>query len=86
MTHRIYPLSNKQNIGGLSFSERVKSETHKKKIKQNVSRKVKQVLSKIDKSVDYMETRYVEKDDLSKQSFILSHDFICSIVSWSIQT
>ena len=28
------------------------------------------VLSKIDKSVDYMETRYVEKDDLSKQSFM----------------
>ena len=28
------------------------------------------VLSKIDKSVDYMETRYVEKDDLSKQSFL----------------
>ena len=28
------------------------------------------VLSKVDKSVDYMETRYVEKDDLSKQSFM----------------
>jgi hypothetical protein len=28
------------------------------------------VLSKIDKSVDYMETRYVEKDDLLKQSFL----------------
>ena len=43
MTHRIYPLSNKQNIGGLSFSERVKSETHKKKQQAAITRYSKNV-------------------------------------------